>query len=165
VNVPPTSIPRTATGKMLAAMLFARLLLTFTVTLIVACGGEGDRPRAVIDTGAGEVAVQVEIADNEAERERGLMGRKTLAPDAGMVFVFPEDTRSAFWMKDTLIPLSIAFYDARGRILRVLDMEPCRRDPCAVYDPEVRYRGALEVNRGAFARWDVRVGDTLRLER
>jgi uncharacterized membrane protein (UPF0127 family) len=150
---------------MLAAMRFARLLLTCTVALLVACGGKGDRPRAVIDTGAGEIAVQVEIADSEPERARGLMGRKALAPDAGMVFLFPEDTRSAFWMKDTLIPLSIAFYDARGRILRIFDMEPCRRDPCVVYEPEVHYRGALEVNSGAFARWGVRVGDVLRLER
>jgi uncharacterized membrane protein (UPF0127 family) len=93
------------------------------------------------------------------------MGRPTLAPDAGMVFVFPEMVSGAFWMKDTLIPLSIAFYDANGKILRILHMVPCREDPCPVYDPRVRYRGALEVNKGAFARWGVQAGDVLRLER
>ena len=79
------------------------------------------------------------------------MGRTTLPADAGMVFVFSEDHRGPFWMKDTLIPLSIAFYAGDGRILKILDMEPCDADPCPLYDPEVAYRGALEVNQGAFA--------------
>jgi uncharacterized protein len=109
--------------------------------------------------------VHVEVADTQSERARGLMGRRELPDDAGMVFVFPTDSTSAFWMKDTLIPLSIAFYDESGTIVRILDMEPCTRDPCAVYDPEASYRGALEVNRGAFERWGVREGDVLRLER
>jgi uncharacterized protein len=148
---------------MLAAM--RRLLLTLVALVLVACGGgEEDRPRAVIETSSGEVAVEVEIADDRGERAQGLMGRTELADDAGMVFVFPEATRGAFWMKDTLIPLSIAFYDEAGRILRILDMEPCREDPCPLYDPEVEYRGALEVNQGAFARWNVREGDRVRLE-
>ena len=66
-------------------------------------------------------------------------------------------------MKDTLIPLSIAFWDGRGRIVRILDMTPCRADPCPTYDPRVAYRGALEVNRGAFKRWGVQRGDRVRL--
>ena len=109
--------------------------------------------------------MHVEIADSDAERERGLMGRRHLAQDAGMVFLFHEDTDGAFWMKDTLVPLSIAFYDERGRIVRILDMVPCKKDPCPTYSPGARYRGALEVNLGAFARWGVREGDVLRLER
>jgi uncharacterized protein len=147
---------------MLAAMRCLPLIL---VTLLLpACGGDEDRPRLLIETSDGEVTVEVEVADDQGERAQGLMGRTELAPDAGMVFLFPEPTRGAFWMKDTLIPLSIAFYDDEGRILRILDMEPCRRDPCRLYDPEVAYRGALEVNQGAFARWNVGEGDRVRLE-
>src|SRR6266542_4238507 len=107
----------------------------------------------------------LEIADTEPARERGLMFRRRLAPRAGMVFVFPQDARSAFWMKNTLIPLSIAFYDRRGRIVRILDMAPCRADPCPIYDPKATYRYALEVNRGALRRWHVRVGDRITLRR
>ena len=107
--------------------------------------------------------VQVEIADTDARRERGLMFRRSLAPRAGMAFVWPSDVTGAFWMKDTLIPLSIAFYDARGRIVRILDMEPCKEDPCPLYDPKVAYRGALEVNEGAFERWGISAGDRLRI--
>jgi uncharacterized protein len=142
-----------------------RLALALVLMALAACGGESAGPRALIETGSGNVVVHVEVADTEAERERGLMGRSTLGADAGMVFVFPESVRGAFWMKDTLIPLSIAFYDEGGRILRILDMEPCRRDPCPLYDPGVAYRGALEVNRGAFRSWGVGEGDRLRLDR
>jgi uncharacterized protein len=140
-----------------------RLAFAAVILLISACGGREKNPRAIIQTGDGEVVVQVEIADTQAERARGLMGRTELADDAGMVFSFPQDSTSAFWMKDTLIPLSIAFYRADGRIVRILDMEPCRRDPCRVYDPRAVYRGALEVGQGAFRRWGVEVGDTLRV--
>ena len=140
------------------------LALLLLLALVAACGAEQE-PRAVIETKGDEVTVHVEVADTDAERARGLMGRRELPADAGMVFVFPTDSTSAFWMKDTLIPLSIAFYDESGRIVRILDMEPCTRDPCARYGPEASYRGALEVNRGAFERWGVREGDVLRLER
>jgi uncharacterized membrane protein (UPF0127 family) len=148
---------------MLAPMGGCALLLV--ALALVGCGGgeSDDSARAVIATDTGEVTVEVEIADSESERAEGLMGRAELADDAGMVFLFPEEIRGAFWMKDTLIPLSIAFYDEDGRILRILDMEPCRSDPCPLYDPDVAFQGALEVNQGAFARWNVSEGDRVRL--
>jgi uncharacterized membrane protein (UPF0127 family) len=113
---------------------------------------------AVIRTPSHTVTAQVEIARTPAQREQGLMGRTTLARNAGMVFLFSAPTRVRFWMKDTLIPLSIAFWNKRGRIVRILDMAPCRADPCKLYDPGVAFSGALEVNRGAFRRWGVRPG-------
>ena len=140
-----------------------RLAFAALVLLLTACGGTETSPRAIIQTGDSEVVVHIEVADTESERARGLMGRTELANDAGMAFVFPENSTSAFWMKDTLIPLSIAFYDEDGRIVRILDMEPCRHDPCPLYDPRAIYRGALEVDKGAFRRWGVEVGDTLRV--
>jgi uncharacterized membrane protein (UPF0127 family) len=140
-----------------------RLLACVILTLLLSgCGGD-DRSRAVIETNAEDVVVHVEVADTDAEREQGLMGRRELAADSGMVFVFPGDTRSSFWMKDTPLPLSIAFYDDAGRIVRILDMQPCRADPCPLYDPGGVYRGALEVDLGAFRRWGVQVGDRLRV--
>jgi uncharacterized protein len=135
------------------------------LAIVAACGGDGAEQgtQAVISHGNQEKTISVEIADTPAEREKGLMGRKTLPPDAGMAFLFPSTQRGAFWMKDTLIPLSIAFYSADGRILKILDMEPCDADPCPLYDPGVAYRGALEVNQGAFAGWGITAGDRLRI--
>jgi uncharacterized protein len=126
-------------------------------------GGSGAGAQAVLSHGDREETIAVEIADTAAEREQGLMGRETLPADAGMAFVFPAEHRGPFWMKDTLIPLSIAFYSANGRILKILDMEPCEADPCPLYDPGVSYRGALEVNEGAFAGWGISEGDLLRI--
>ena len=129
-------------------------------------GANVERGTATITTRAGaKVAVRVELARTGAARQRGLMNRPTLAANAGMVFLYPESHRGSFWMKNTLIPLDIAFADARGRILRVLTMQPCRRDPCRVYDPKVAYRTALEVNAGSFRRWGVDAGDRLRVTR
>ena len=146
-----------------------RLALTAALCALAlaACGGgkgEDVGPRVLIETGEGEVAVDVEVADSDDERAVGLMNRESLPEDAGMIFVFSEDQDGGFWMKDTLVPLSIAFADADGRILRILDMEPCEADPCRIYDPAVSYRSALEVNRGAFSEWGVEEGDRLTLE-
>ena len=113
---------------------------------------------AVIRTPERSVTVKVELARTPDQLHTGLGGRKTLAPNAGMAFLFGSDVRGQFWMKNTSVPLSIAFWGKTGRILRILDMAPCRRDPCRVYDPKVAFRGALEVNRGAFKRWGVRPG-------
>ncbi len=91
------------------------------------------------------------------------MGRRSLAPDAGMVFLEDGPTDATFWMKDTLLPLSIAFWGTDGRIVDLQDMAPCRADPCPRYRSTAPYVGAVEVNLGFFAAHGVRVGDTVRL--
>jgi uncharacterized membrane protein (UPF0127 family) len=128
---------------------------------LLAAGARLRTTVATITTDRGSVKVTVEVADSERARERGLMGRKHLPANRGMLFVFPEPVRDGFWMKNTLIPLSIAFFNGRGRVLRIMVMTPCRADPCPVYYSGVEYRLALEVNRGAFARWHVHSGDRM----
>lgn len=97
-----------------------------------------------------EQTFHVYVATDAEQQSRGLMHREELPELGGMVFLFDRPRTGGFWMKNTLIPLSIAFFDRDGEILVVLDMEPCEADPCPVYDPEVTYQGALEVNQGAF---------------
>jgi hypothetical protein len=89
-------------------------------------------------------AFHPELALTQAARSRGLMGR-TKAPADGMLFVFPRNTDGGFWMKDTLVPLTIVFFDASGLRVRRLAMTPCRQDPCPVYVPGRAYRFALEL--------------------
>lgn len=145
-------------------------VLRFTLALGIALAAAGcgitlpsSEPALVLEADGHATPVRVEVADSPSERELGLSGRESLARDGGMVFLFAGRTTVGFWMKDTLIPLSIAFFDQDGRILRILDMTPCRKEPCRVYEAGVRYHGALEVNRGAFRRWGVEVGDRVRL--
>jgi uncharacterized membrane protein (UPF0127 family) len=118
-----------------------------------------------VTTDSGPVTLDVEIAGEGRARSVGLMGRPKLAADAGMVFVFDGPRGSGFWMKNTLIPLSIAFWDQSGRILRILHMTPCRADPCRVYVPGVTYVGAVETNLGWFAAHGVQRGDRVTLAR
>ncbi|MGH2817939.1 MAG: DUF192 domain-containing protein [Actinomycetota bacterium] len=117
--------------------------------------------KALIDTGEDSLLIDVEVAETPEQREFGLMFRESLGERSGMVFLFFEERRGSFWMKDTLIPLSIAFFGDDGRILTTLDMEPCRANTCKLYDPGLTYSGALEVNQGAFDDWGVSVGDRI----
>jgi len=107
-----------------------------------------------IAQGSRVVRLQVEVADTPAARAQGLMCRTRLDANAGMLFLFDEISRGSFWMKNTLIPLSIAFMDGSWEIVDILDMDveedPAR--PRAYYSPKNPYRYALEVNQGFFAR-------------
>jgi uncharacterized membrane protein (UPF0127 family) len=82
-----------------------------------------------------------------------------------MIFVYFEPTTSGFWMKETLVPLSVAFIDDDQTITEIIDMEPCVEDPCPTYTPKTEYTAALEVNQGAFEDWGIGVGDTVTLLR
>ena len=119
----------------------------------------------LLDNGEESTLVTVEVAETPEQHEQGLAGRDSLPADHGMVFVFFEERAGGFRMKDTTIPLSIAFFDREGTIVDVLDMEPCRKDPCPVYMPDEPYMGALEVNQGAFEEWDIAEGDHVQLTR
>lgn len=92
---------------------------------------------------------QVEIAATGQQRNRGLMGRTQLAADGGMLFVFEQPGRHCFWMRNTPLPLSIAFIDSLGRIAGLADMQP-RSESLHCPDSDVRY--ALEVRQGEFQR-------------
>jgi hypothetical protein len=126
------------------------LVTALAISLGLACGGgDGDATATIVVIGGeGEgVELMVELARTAGERSRGLMFREELAEDGGMLFVYEEDTEAGFWMKDTLIPLSIAFIAADGTILDIQDMEPLSED---THRPPEPYRYALEVNQGWF---------------
>lgn len=121
-------------------------------------------------SGGRETTIDVEIANTDQLRAFGLMYKRRLAEDRGMAFQYSSPSSGGYWMKNTLIPLSIAFYDASGVILRIMDMEPCtprqdRSEGCPSYDPETSYMGALEVNQGAFDRWNIDEGDLVFVDR
>jgi uncharacterized membrane protein (UPF0127 family) len=108
---------------------------------------------------AAGVAVKVEVARSFDERARGLMYRTELPEDQGMLFIFGNRANQSFWMKNTYLPLSIAFIDASGTIISIQDMEPL--------DDETMHRSpkpalwALEMNQGWFVENGISVGDTV----
>lgn len=110
---------------------------------------------------AGDEVLPVFLAGTPGRRSRGLMGVSSLGEVAGMVFEWPETSLGSFWMKDTLIPLEIAFIDTEGLVFAVFEMEPCLEEPCPTYQPDGPYHLAFEWPAGALA---VRVGDVIQLE-
>jgi uncharacterized protein len=115
-------------------------------------------------SGKRTIKLTVQVADTPKKREKGLMFVGKLPENAGMLFVFPVKTYDGFWMKNTLIPLSIAFLDSVGKILRILDMVPCKEDECPTYDPELSYYYALEVNLGWFKKNQIKEGDFVKFD-
>ena len=113
---------------------------------------------AVLKVGPAQVVA--ELARTEVELERGLMFRSSLPDGAGMLFIFSKDDRLAFWMKNTELPLSIAYISTDGTIRQISDMEP---ESLATVQSERSVRYALEVPRGWFDRAGVKVGDKVDL--
>lgn len=109
------------------------------------------------------LTLSVKIADTIPSRQKGLMGVRALPPESGMVFPFETPVGIGFYMKNTLIPLDIAFWGPGRRIIAILQMAPCKDDPCPLHSPGQTYVGALEVNRGVLAKNGVRVGDLVEL--
>lgn len=100
------------------------------------------------------LSMNVEVADNDEKREQGLMNRKTLHDDEGMIFIFDQAEPQGFWMKNTLIPLSIGFFDSKGKLFQVIDMEPASSidlDP-KIYKSSKPAKFALEEPQGWFKK-------------
>jgi uncharacterized membrane protein (UPF0127 family) len=152
------------------------LAVLLAAVLMAGCAqdrGDGDRsgdsglPQGtlVIETREGEVRVSVEIAEAIEDQIRGLRFRKRLPAEGGMVFLHPDPEPQAFVMEDTLIPLSVAWWNEEGRIVAIEDMEPCTGGVCPTYGPHGLTVGAVEVNQGFFEEHGVEVGDRVRLVR
>jgi uncharacterized membrane protein (UPF0127 family) len=145
-----------------------RMLLVSLLLGLAACSSPGSVQPASMRQGAvvfgGGDRLHVRIAETQPERAAGLMHVMALAQDDGMVFVFDGLVTDGFWMKDTLIPLSVAFVGEDGRIISESDMDPCTADPCPTYPASGPYTMAIEANLGWFRDHGVRVGSKARLE-
>ena len=102
------------------------------------------------------------MARTPGERAVGLMDRKHLGKEEGMLFIFEEEGYHSFWMKNTLIPLSIAFIDKEGRIVKITDMKPLT---LTSHPPPKPVLYALEMNKGWFFKNGIKVGDVVRFSK
>jgi uncharacterized protein len=123
-------------------------------------GPEAPTEALTIDTTNGPVRLNVEIADDEAERAQGLMYRQTLPDDRGMLFDFPEPEMASFWMRDTPLSLDIIFIGVDGRILNIADhTTPYSEAPIPAAGLT---RGVLELRAGRAETLGIRSGDRVR---
>ena len=139
--------------KMRAAAVFATVLLCGT-----ALAQDGAQKLPVIRLNAGMHLIQAEFAQTPQEHGIGLMFRTTMAANEGMLFAFNETREQCFWMKNTLLPLSVAFVADDGSVVNIEDMKPQTLDSHCSTRP-VRY--VLEMNLGWFAKRGVKAGSKL----
>lgn len=134
------------------------------VLVLVSCGNDKIhaqtklpvRNLTLLGEGGKAITLAVEIADTDRSRVQGLMHRKNIPEGTGMLFVFDHDQILTFWMKNTLVPLSIAYISSEGKIIDIFDMEPQSLKSVAS-SRSVRY--ALEVPQGYFTRMGIKEGD------
>ena len=113
----------------------------------------------VVQLATGMHLIRAELADSMGTRMEGLMHRKSMPQGSGMVFVFDETSTHCMWMKNTLIPLSVAFIDEAGAIINIADMQPHSEQSHCAARPA---RFALEMNKGWFAERGIKPGAKLR---
>lgn len=138
---------------------FTRRLSTSAALLLAGAPAFAQTALPLAELGAGMYRIEAEVAHTFETRQTGLMNRTTMPLHRGMVFVFPEARAHCMWMKNTLLPLSVAFVDERGRVINIEDMQPQTADNHCAAGPA---RFALEMNLGWFAERGIKAGDTLR---
>jgi len=107
----------------------------------------------------------VEIADDSSERSKGLMGRESLDPDKGMLFIFDQESKHSFWMKNTLIPLDMIWINTDKEVVHMeRNVQPCQVDPCPSYGPDKEARYVLEINAGQSDQANIQINDKLSFE-
>jgi uncharacterized membrane protein (UPF0127 family) len=135
--------------------------LLITLGLSLACGFSAAQQRSkfpVITMTAGIHVIKAEVAAKDVERQQGLMFREKMEQNEGMVFLFDAPAGVCMWMKNTLIPLSVAFLDTDGKIINIEDMQPeTTKSHCA--KRPARY--ALEMNQGWFQRRNIKPGSQI----
>lgn len=139
-------------------MNFRRIIFFLAVlTTTTFAADTAQPPLPVTALRIGSTTVQAEVADEDHERSTGLMFRESLAPDSGMLFVMPGVGPASFWMKNTLVPLSIAYIDPSGVILEIHDMQPKSEKITRSTLPRVAY--ALEMEQGWFSKKNIWPGE------
>jgi uncharacterized membrane protein (UPF0127 family) len=119
-------------------------------------GAQADSPNQICFK---DRCFNVEVADNDASRIRGLQGRLSMASDSGMLFVFQQQDLYNFWMKDTLIPLDILWLDRDMQVVDLkADVPPCQDNPCPIYNPSGQALYVLEINAGAAKSYNIQIG-------
>src|SRR5688572_28550779 len=121
-----------------------------------AVAAQADAPKRTAQIKVGPHPLRVEIAATDPEREKGLMFRRSMGANDGMLFIFEQPAYHSMWMKNTLIPLSVAFVDGEGVILNILDLEPQTLDMHMSAGPSIY---AIETNKGWFAQKKIKAGD------
>jgi uncharacterized protein len=137
---------------------YLKHFLSSLLLLSVSTSGVAQQKMPTVQLAAGMHVIQAEVAATEVARQQGLMARQTMGANEGMLFVFDRPAGVCMWMKNTPLPLSVAFIDQSGKIINIEDMQPNTTDShCA--KRLIRY--ALEMNQGWFKQKNIKPGSAI----
>lgn len=143
-------------------MIFKKLLAVNLIFLFFLTTGCMSQKQVVFHVQNGDYKIEVEIADTDAEIQKGFMFREKLELDKGMLFVFKEEALRAFWMKNTLIPLDMIFVSKDKKVTNIAEnVQPCTEDPCGNYPSKEPAEYVIEINGGESAKNGIRPGDNV----
>ncbi len=149
--------------KYILAIIAIFLVAVYFIVNLTIQASRGDENTKIVTLSGQEI--KAELADESYEHARGLMFRKSLGQDEGMLFIFPDAQYRTFWMKNTLIPLDILFLDSNLTIVDIKkDFQPCQQDPCSVYTSQLPASYVLEVNAGFVSENMVKIGELVMIE-
>jgi uncharacterized membrane protein (UPF0127 family) len=142
--------------------LFVVFLIIFIVTNVSAEQQYEKFGRGKVVFSQQTITIVVEVARTEMQRTIGLMFREYLAVHSGMLFIFEQETIQRVWMRYTLIPLDVVFISAQGKIVSMIkNLQPCKVEPCEIYQSTVAATYMLEVNAGMLDRKNIEIGQKL----
>lgn len=142
-----------------------KIIVFLLACVAIQCNASESYPiqTEIVFASLGDKAIRLEVANNPSSRAIGLMHRTEMSEDQGMLFVFPKTELLSFWMKNTLIPLSLGYFDGELRLLETHDMKP--NQTSEVYNSQKPAKYALEVNVGWFKKNKIELGSYLILDR
>ncbi len=135
-------------------------IIALALILIIPACTQGQQS-VVIHSATGDHKVKAEVVTRSDEMARGLMYRRSLGKESGMLFIFRQEEPQSFWMKNTLIPLDMIFISHNLVIVDITTMQPCRTDPCPDYTSRQPALYVLEVNAGYCRSHTIAIGDKI----
>jgi len=153
--------------SIILSIRFTALIFMMAAVALTACKpgnettGAQSGPETYFPIGIGDRTLQLQLALTPAEHQKGLMFRESLAPDNGMLFLFPQPKQQSFWMKNTRLPLDIGYLDARGRLVEIHQLFPFDETGVTSRSPQILI--AIETNRGWYAKNRITPGAQLDL--
>ncbi|MFH1393733.1 MAG: DUF192 domain-containing protein [Candidatus Micrarchaeota archaeon] len=140
---------------------FLILIFVFVAIVLIVYfqfSGNKREQMIIVNSEGSEVIVNVEIADTQLKKMRGLMFRESMPENDGMLFVFGSPGTYSFWMVNTSIPLDAIYFSSDGQVVDVISMEPCGAFKCPTYAPKAQAQYVLEVNRGFAEKHGIAAG-------
>lgn len=140
---------------------FLLIVFILLILIIYVAMAKGERKKlTLLNSDGKKVYVDAELADNSTTKMKGLMGRQSLGRNEGMLFKFDKEQIQSFWMFNVTIPLDAVFFDSKGKVVDVIQMEPCglNMTKCRLYAPQKPSMYVLEVNKGFAKNNSIAVG-------